>query len=66
MKFKFLGKKTLIVDSFTPHKIYQLIQFEHYNGYLCAYFIDDNKEVICVPYKSMNTFNENWKVINND
>lgn len=66
MKFKFIGKKTLIVDTLTPHKVYNIIQFEHFKTYVCVYIIDDRKEVICVPYTNMGTFNENWKVMNCD
>lgn len=64
MKFKFIGKKTLIVDTLTPLKVYKILQFEHYNKYVCAYIVDDRNEIICVPYSSLGAFNENWRSMN--
>lgn len=63
MKFKFLGKPTLMVDTLTENNIYKILQFEHTSKYLLAYIVDNKNEVICVPYSSMEAFNENWSFV---
>lgn len=62
MKFKFIGKETLL-NALTENEIYQILQFEHYKGYMCVYVIDDRKELTCIPYTSTGKFNENWKIM---
>lgn len=65
-KFKFIGEKTLIIDTLTKDKSYNILQFEHYKDYICIYLIDDNENVICIPYSNLIKFNENWKIIENN
>ena len=64
MKFKFIGKPTLVVDTLTTNKIYRILQFEHTSKYICAYIVDNKNEIICVPYMNMETFNQNWSFVN--
>lgn len=64
MKFKFIGKPTLIVDTLTTNKIYRILQFEHTARHILAYIVDNKNEIICVPYSSMETFNQNWSFVN--
>lgn len=63
MKFEFIGKPDLIVDYLTHGKKYDILQFERHNKYLLAYVIGDNNELGCIPYSSMDTFNQNWRYI---
>ena len=62
-KFKFIGKKTLIIDTLTINNIYNILQFEHYKNCICVYIVDDNKDIICIPYSNLIKFNENWRVM---
>ena len=64
MKFKFIGKPTLVVDTLTTNKIYRILQFEHTSKYICAYIVDNKNEIICVPYMNMEIFNQNWSFVN--
>ena len=63
MKFEFIGKSDLIVDYLTHGKKYDILQFERYNKYLLAYVIGDNNKLNCIPYRSMETFNQNWRCV---
>ena len=62
-KFKFIGKRTTIIDTLTTNNIYNILQFEHYNNYIYIYVIDDNKDILCIPYTNLIKFNENWRVM---
>lgn len=66
MKFKFIGKSNLLVDTLTTNQVYNIIQFEKSGRYLIAYIIDDNNELLYIPYISVTKFNEEWSYMNND
>lgn len=64
MKFRFKGKKTLLIDSLTTDKIYNILQFGQHHGFLLVYVIDDKNELLCIPYAKLNLFNDNWEIVN--
>lgn len=62
-KFKFIGRKTIIINTLTPNTAYNILQFEHYRDCIYVYIVDDNNDVICIPYSNLIKFNENWRVV---
>ena len=65
MKFKFIGKKSLL-NNFVTNKIYNIIQFEIKKRHLCIYIIDENNQLKIISYICVDKFNENWSYIDND
>lgn len=66
MKFKFIGKPNLIIDTLKTGHLYRILQFEHTSKYLCIYVVDEKNKILCIPYSNMERFNENWSYMNND
>lgn len=67
MKFKFIGKNSLLYE-FSHNKVYQILQFGmakygSQKDYLIIYVIDGKKKLNVIPYSSTDTFNENWEFI---
>ena len=61
MKFKFIGKPDLLLDTLTSNETYEILQFEKRDRYLIVYVIDDIKNLIYIPYKTTFDFNKDWK-----
>ena len=66
MKFKFIGKPTLLMDTLSTGKIYEILQFEKYSKYLIVYLIDDNNNLLTISYITIIKFNEDWSYIGDE
>lgn len=62
-KIKFIGETD---DDFTTGEIYELVNIDGDNYFVYAFLTNDNKGISCVPYHSLDTFNENWEVVSNE
>ena len=63
IKIKFIGQTD---DDFTNNEIYHLINFFGDINYIYAFITNDNNEISCIPYRGVESFNDNWEVVNND
>lgn len=63
MKFKFIGKLSLLLDTVTTNEVYDILQFEKKGKYLIVYLIDDLNNLLYIPYTNINDFNQQWKYI---
>ena len=66
MVFKFKGSKNLSFYNLTENYNYQILQFQKTNKYLVVYVIDNENQLICLPYISVDKFNYEWEYIGND
>ena len=60
-KIRFLGRSDF---NFTYGNIYQLIKIEQYEYSFDTWISNDSGNIVFIPYSSINTFNENWEVVN--
>lgn len=63
MKFKFIGKKDLRINTLTNNQNYSILNIETINKYIVIYVIDNNKSLLRIPYSSIHTFNDNWRYV---
>lgn len=63
MKFKFIGKKDLRIDTLTTDRVYPILNIETVNQYVVIYVVDDKKSILRIPYASIHTFNNNWRYV---
>ena len=63
MKFRFLGKQSLLLDTVTTNEVYDILQFEHKGKYLIVYLIDDLNNLLYIPYSDINKFNKDWEYL---
>ena len=61
MKIKFKGKSDY---NFKKGKTYQLVKFEIAFYQIKAYISNNDNEIVYIPYSSLDTFNCNWEVVN--
>lgn len=60
-KIMFLGESD---ENFTHHNLYNLINIQLIGNLIYAWLSNDNNKISCMPYDSLNSFNENWYIKN--
>jgi len=62
MKMRFIGKTD---ENFTNGFEYEFLEINYEEGcYFKTYIINDYDNVRYIPYSSINTFLQNWEVVN--
>ena len=62
MKIKFKGTSD---SNFTKNKIYTLVNLGTYQDihtFIMAYIVNNDNEIVLIPYDNMNLFNDNWEM----
>lgn len=57
MKFKFIGESD---KYFKKGNIYELVTMQIEDNYVYSIFVDEDNELINIPYRYIENFNRNW------